>query len=370
MTSVSLQNATPTFLRQVIDWASDTLFAVLNGFKTHNHLYAFCVLVYVASVIECMVLGLEVNYRFVPMVSGSILALLAPVIFVWLIIVLVQHVRSGAGGSPSRALGKALSHNILAPQRVSNALHAMMINSLFFIGFVAMKKAIPALNPFDWDQTFMEIDRTLHFGRLPHEWFIPSFGTAEYLFAINMAYNVLWFLGVMACLFWYGFSAKDSFLRQRYLMTYVTTMTLGTAVLGSIFSSVGPCFSAGIVPGIDPYDGLMNTLRAANDVYPLWALDTQQALWSSYANGGGDIEGISAMPSMHVATAVLFVLLANATKSAWFKFSTRAFAVVIFIGSFVLGWHYAIDGYAGLAVVLFCWWACGKFLRWRFPEMA
>jgi hypothetical protein len=37
-----------------------------------------------------------------------------------------------------------------------------------------------------------------------------------------------------------------------------------------------------------------------------------------------------------------------------------AFAVVIFLGSVMLGWHYAIDGYVGAAGVAAIWWWCGR----------
>ena len=41
-----------------------------------------------------------------------------------------------------------------------------------------------------------------------------------------------------------------------------------------------------------------------------------------------------------------------------------SFAALIFVGSIHLGWHYAIDGYAGAAVALFGWWAAGRLVRW------
>ena len=45
---------------------------------------------------------------------------------------------------------------------------AFTANGVFFVGFLAIKKAIPLTIPFAWDESFMELDRVLHLGRLPH----------------------------------------------------------------------------------------------------------------------------------------------------------------------------------------------------------
>ena len=37
---------------------------------------------------------------------------------------------------------------------------------------------------------------------------------------------------------------------------------------------------------------------------------------------------------------------------------------LIFIGSIVLAWHYAIDGYVAAALVLVLWWLMGHVSRW------
>jgi hypothetical protein len=64
------------------------------------------------------------------------------------------------------------------------------------------------------------------------------------------------------------------------------------------------------------------------------------------------------MPSIHVAMPALFAL------SLW-RASPRmaivlsGYAVVIFLGSILLGWHYAIDGYVSLIGVGCLWLGAG-----------
>jgi len=66
---------------------------------------------------------------------------------------------------------------------------------------------------------------------------------------------------------------------------------------------------------VDPYTPLMQYLHSVDSVRPMWALKTQDFLWQCYAKREFLVGcGISAMPSMHVATSFSFVLLAFATN--------------------------------------------------------
>jgi membrane-associated phospholipid phosphatase len=47
--------------------------------------------------------------------------------------------------------------------------------------------------------------------------------------------------------------------------------------------------------------------------------------------------------------------------AGWFF---MAYAAVIMLGSVHLAWHYAIDGYAGIAIAFACWWVAGPISRW------
>ena len=53
-----------------------------------------------------------------------------------------------------------------------------------------------------------------------------------------------------------------------------------------------------------------------------------------------------------------------ASSKKWLGYLLSVFAALIFVGSIHLGWHYAIDGYAGAAVALVCWWVAGKIVDW------
>lgn len=68
-------------------------------------------------------------------------------------------------------------------------------------------------------------------------------------------------------------------------------------------------------------------------------------LWDAYGEGISAFStGISAMPSLHVASSVWIAMVWHKTRLAPVGY---AFAGTIFVLSVALGWHYAIDGIVG-----------------------
>ena len=339
-----------------------TIHAVLGGFRSHASLYGLVLVTYAIALTQSIWLGVPLSLGLVEIVSGTTFIFLFLIIGLWLAGELVRLWWTGYKGSPAKALRAKLLDDILAPGRVSNTLHAFIANGVFFVGFMTIKKNIPIAIPFAWDKPFMELDRLMHFGVLPHEILGPLFNYPIITFLVNVNYN-LWFVVLTAFFFWQGFRRDDSGLRQQYLLSYLMTWLVGTCVAGTLLSSAGPCFYGFVIDGPNPYGGLMDYLSRANEVFPIWAVPTQGTLWQSHLAGHGDIEGVSAMPSMHVGTTILFILCALRSGQRWLVWFTIAFSLSIFIGSIVLGWHYAVDGYAGALIALACWKLSGWWLK-------
>ena len=69
------------------------------------------------------------------------------------------------------------------------------------------------------------------------------------------------------------------------------------------------------------------------------------------------------MPSMHNASALLYALAGYQVS----RFAGRLLsvhAILIFIGSIHLGWHYAVDSYLAWALTLVIWFAMAPVSRW------
>jgi hypothetical protein len=336
--------------------------AVGDGFRTHSSLHALALGTYGIGLMESIWLGAPLSFGLVGIVSGTTFVFLFLIIGLWLALDLARLWWRGYSESPLQALKITLLDDILAPGRVANTIHAFVANGVFFVGFLTIKKNIPIAIPFALDKPLMELDRWIHFGHLPHEILAPVFNYPFVTFLVNVIYN-LWFVVLTAYFFWQGFRKSDTALRQQYLIAYLLTWLVGTCILGTLLSSAGPCFYSFIVAGPDPYAGLMTYLADANQLYSIWAVPTQETLWQSHLAGHGEIEGVSAMPSMHVGTTILFILCAVQSGKRWLTWFTIPFALSIFIGSILLGWHYAVDGYAGALVAIACWKLSGWWVK-------
>ena len=198
---------------------------------------------------------------------------------------------------------------VTGPGLAVNAASTILIFCLYAGGFSVLKGAIAVVSPFAWDAALAELDRALHFGRLPHEWLGPLLRPLP-VAVLNVGYNLWFFLLVVG---WLGAAVaiRRPGLRHQYLMAFMLTWFVGGFLVACGFSSAGPCYYARI--------GLGDALRAADGeaarrrggVRHLGGRDPGHALGTASPARGPARPGISAFPSMHVASATLFVLAAR-----------------------------------------------------------
>jgi PAP2 superfamily len=311
-----------------------------------------------------MMLSRLESYQQAP-VYGLLVALLSftvPVgIIVMLLLRLAQYIFVIKPDSAIRALASDVGGLIARPRLILNALPVFAAMVLFNKAMVELKPAIPALNPFSWDVTFMAWDRVLHFGSDPWVVLQGFMGFDAVTFAVNMAYN-FWFVALFGAWFWFGFQRDANELRTRFFLAYMLSWWVGGGLMAVAFSSAGPVYYGALGLSPDPFAAQMAYLHDVDSRLPIWALDTQKLLWNGYTGKTAAL-GISAFPSMHNAAAVLFALAfwKVSRKAGWFFV---LYAVVIFLASVHLAWHYAIDGYAGAVIAVLSWWAAGPVARW------
>ncbi len=265
-------------------------------------------------------------------------------------------------GSLYAAIWRDLSDTWLSRERLSTLLVPLLLAPLFFSTFSSFKSLIPVVAPFSWDEAFMQLDRWLHFGTHPWVLLEPLFGTPLMTSALNAVYNA-WYFVMFFIFAWQIVSLKRPALRMQFLISFVLYwIVIGTG-LAMLFSSVGPCYYGRVTGLADPYVPLMQYLQAAAEHFPVWALPTQELLWQAYQSKEASLgAGISAMPSMHVAIAVLLAVFGWRVNRR-LGIALTVFAVLIQLGSVHLAWHYAIDGYASAIAGLAIWFAVGWALR-------
>jgi hypothetical protein len=221
----------------------------------------------------------------------------------------------------------------------------------------AWKNLLGRVTPWTWDARLADADRILHFGTDPWRLLEPVFRFPALVIALDTLYW-MWFLLIAVVAGWIFWTPRRA-LRTRFLIVWSLMWILLGTFLAHLMPSGGPVFYGRLVGGIDPFSELLAHLARVNAAQPLMAAEMQELVWrNAQAGGGVHWLAMSAMPSLHVAVPTLFALTfqqVHRRLSAAFW----AFTLLILIGSVVLGWHYAIDGYVSIAVVCLLWWLSG-----------
>jgi PAP2 superfamily len=275
---------------------------------------------------------------------------------------LLQYVLVIKPDSPVKQMGRDIGSLFNKPAALITGLPLLAAMVAFNKGMLELKPMIPLVKPFSYDETFMALDRSLHFGVDPWVWLQPVLGHDLVTFGISIAYN-FWFLALFGTFMWFGFARQATALRSQFFIAYMLCWWIGGGMLAVYFSSAGPVYYSNIGLSPDPFTPLMSYLNDVDTRWPIWSLFTQQALWDGYT-GKGPAIGIAAFPSMHNASSVLYALAAwRLSKLAGWIFTI--YAGIILLGSVHLGWHYAVDGYAAILLALACWWIAGLMARWH-----
>ena len=324
-------------------------------------------LIIVAAYYACFLVLLRLYPNMVPtsLLLATIGFILLSVMFIFLSVFIMRFYHIATQVKPERpipALFKDMKQFLGSKKRLANGIPMVLIMMIFMYVFANIKAAIPILNPLAWDTYFAQLDSTLHFGTQPWVWLQPLLGYAPVTFLMNINYN-FWFLATWLMWVHFAFADRPSELRTRFFLSFFAMWVFIGGVLAIWFSSAGPCFYGrlGLTP--DPYADLMTYLRGVNEVLPIWAIPVQDELWQGYVDNSVIVRGISAMPSMHNGSALLYALAGYQVS----RFAGRllsAHAILIFIGSIHLGWHYAVDSYLAWALTLVIWFAVAPVARW------
>jgi hypothetical protein len=233
-----------------------------------------------------------------------------------------------------RVWGKARSY-IGLQALIEKVLPILMVFA-FLGAFTQMKALIPSVQPFAWDAVFSEADRFI-FGTDP--WRLTHAVIDGRATRVLDAIYLTWF-PVFTCVIVYHAVFADPEDRRRFLLSFYGAWLILGIVAATLFSSAGPCFLELIGnPANQHYVGLFPTSPSSQRVMSYLA--------KTYTSGDLGIgTGISAMPSLHVAMAFLYLLMARKITT---KVAAAIYCTIIFIGSVHLGWHYAVDGLFAVA---------------------
>ena len=214
------------------------------------------------------------------------------------------------------------------------------------------KLYLPALGGELWDGKLASLDRLLAFGIDPNVFMITIFEGAPRWAArlLDLHYSMF----VTTMLATTGWFVTDSDHSRRVCFAW------GAASLWSL-----GLWLYVAMPALGPVFTLAGLSAEVSHTFPV-AAQAQAALLANYqrvlvtlANPGVCLlvapeAGVAAMPSLHVAVHTFLAMWAVHVSSL-LRTPLIGFAMLTYIGSVALGWHYAVDSWAGLIL------ACAVF---------
>jgi len=226
--------------------------------------------------------------------------------------------------------------------------------------FTVYKSTVVGSQGYGYDAMFIAWDRALFAGKDPwvlsHAILSSPYATK----VIDILYHPAFLpmvLGYIVCVA----ARAHRALRYTYMASYLASFVIIGMIAASALSSAGPIYDGVLFGDGTTFEPLIARLASQNEAAgPLSAVFAQDYLLALNARGltglGG---GISAMPSMHIALAFLWVFPAWHLSRVLGVIIT-IYAMIIWLGSVHLGWHYFVDGLVGVLMLGVIWYIAGR----------
>lgn len=216
-------------------------------------------------------------------------------------------------------------------RRIAFIFASMLIAGVNMIAFMAVKPLLNYVVPFWADPLLANADRILFLGTDPWRFLTWMNSSATSIF-----YHRGWFaLMILALLL--VLVQPPSRERSAMLTTYFLLWSVAGPLVHCLLPAAGPVF----------FDELGYGGRFTGLAPPEETRQAASYLWAQYSiRGFGGGAGISAMPSLHIATTAWIVMAVWVFARRWTA-PIAGSAVLIFLLSISLSWHYAVDGIAG-----------------------
>lgn len=253
---------------------------------------------------------------------------------------------------------------VFDPQVVAGLLLFASL-SIFMGVFTSIKTMLPDIVPFFADPYLADLDDVLH-GRDP--WlFAISLLPPQLTPVLEGLYFPAWSAVLSGSMLAVLLAPKLRHLRTQYVCAVLIIWPLLGNVLAGALMSAGPVYYERVTGEVHHhFAGLADFLARHSLAQPLG----QKFLWKSYMAGeAGAGSGISAFPSLHLASATLAVLLAHRVHPR-LMWVAVAYCTLVLFASVHLGWHYAVDGYFSIAATVLIWRMVGRTVAARRAHFA
>jgi hypothetical protein len=234
---------------------------------------------------------------------------------------------------------------------IVDTLRLIAGSALMIFTYGWLKLVVPLFRASNFDAALFELDRVVGLGISPSIFLLDLFGGAGVLHIVDWCYANIFYASLFIAMAF--FLSHPSRRIRIAFMNGNTALWMSGAWLYFLVPSLGPAYR---FPDI--WLAQSESLRITQNLQALLMRNWQTVLRSWEAGRiAGSISlafGIAAFPSLHVAfQTYVFFWMRRLWTSGQVVFAT--FALTIFLGSMITGWHYLIDGLAGIAMAYLCY---------------
>jgi hypothetical protein len=257
--------------------------------------------------------------------------------------VTLRMMRSGADRPIARWRESAVRNR----RALIMATVGIIVTGLNMITFMWLKPVLNYLVPFRADVLLADADRMLFF---TDPWRLVTWLDT---WPMAILYHRGWF-ALMILILLKVLLGPPSRQKTAILLTYFLLWSVYGPLVHVLLPAGGPVFYERLGYG-DTFGAL---------ALPVETREMADYLWRAYSTRSfAPGSGISAMPSLHIATTAWMVIATYVFARRWVvPMSLTAF--LIFVLSVALGWHYAVDGIVGAISAWVIWKAC----EWRLAK--
>lgn len=225
---------------------------------------------------------------------------------------------------------------------VTLVLHFLLKSSLFLI------------NPRNYDHGLAVLDETLFFGISPSRFFVALFDNPVVYRFFDLYYSFIYFVIFLVYTSVILGIARDQ-MRRTFATAFTMLWVLGFAAYVGV-PSWGPVF---IHP--EDFESALDHMPGTVHVQTQLYNETAALIRDPKAPRIVRYGGIAAFPSLHVAVLTLFSIATMQISRRW-GYWTWLLTLIMLLGSVVTGYHYLIDGYAGIAIGLLVFWVSKRWV--------
>jgi hypothetical protein len=230
---------------------------------------------------------------------------------------------------------------------LTDTLRLIVFGAIAIYAYGWVKLVVPVYHPVLFDQELWQLDRTLFFGLSPNIFFLQLFAGTPILRLVDWSYAYIFYVNITLAMA-YFLSAPSRRLRVAFT-NGDTILWLAGGWLYLLLPSLGPAYR---FP--ETWFAQTASLQRTQAIQGMLMRNYTQVLRAASGATGLDVKivyGIGAFPSLHVGF-LMFVYLWM--RRLWPRTSLvfAFFVFAILLGSVITGWHYLVDGLAGILLAI------------------